>query len=444
LSHHLAMPITREELYEQIWAEPAVKVAARYGASGSYFARVCTRLRVPRPDGGYWAKLAAGKRVAKAQLPPARPGDEQTWVPDVAASQRHRIQREPDLKPPDAFPAPLMTVVKGRRLHRLVDGAEELFRRGEHRRDGYVRPATRQLPDICVPENRLRDALALASTLFNTLEARGYDVVLAPGDQPIGRYVPPLPGDDQGFDDRSRWYPARCTVTYIGTVAIGLAIIETAAEMEVETINDRFVPASSAAARAKRQAEPWRARLGWASGITRWMPSGDLQLYAYCPYKDAEWSHAWSAPSPSKLRDQIPDIISTLESTAHKVVASVHAARIRRREAERLRQIEMAKLQARWHEERRQKLVDDTRKLLLELGREWVELEEIRRFLAEAERADDGLADDERAEVQRRIDLMRRLVRLPTASEQLMRLQLPSDLERLEPSLGIPPKMTGQ
>jgi hypothetical protein len=41
------MTVTREKLYEEIWAEPMMKVAARYQASGSFLSRVCERLRVP-------------------------------------------------------------------------------------------------------------------------------------------------------------------------------------------------------------------------------------------------------------------------------------------------------------------------------------------------------------------------------------------------------------
>lgn len=55
------MAVTREKLYEEIWAEPMTKVAVRYGVSSSFLARVCERLNVPRPPRGYWAQLEVGK-----------------------------------------------------------------------------------------------------------------------------------------------------------------------------------------------------------------------------------------------------------------------------------------------------------------------------------------------------------------------------------------------
>ena len=69
-------PLTREALYALVWAEPMLKVAARYNVSSSYMARVCTLLNVPRPERGYWARLAVGKASPMPPLPEARPSDE--------------------------------------------------------------------------------------------------------------------------------------------------------------------------------------------------------------------------------------------------------------------------------------------------------------------------------------------------------------------------------
>ena len=54
--------VLREELYQLVWSKPMIKVAEQLGVSGSYMARVCTVLNVPRPERGYWAKLAVVRR----------------------------------------------------------------------------------------------------------------------------------------------------------------------------------------------------------------------------------------------------------------------------------------------------------------------------------------------------------------------------------------------
>lgn len=61
----------RQTLFEEIWAEPAEKVAARYGVSGVAIAKVCRCLRIPKPPRGYWAKRAAGHRVPQRPKLPA-------------------------------------------------------------------------------------------------------------------------------------------------------------------------------------------------------------------------------------------------------------------------------------------------------------------------------------------------------------------------------------
>lgn len=58
----------REKLYEQVWSQPVRKVAAEYGISDVALAKTCRKLKIPRPGRGYWAKVAAGKRI-KARPP---------------------------------------------------------------------------------------------------------------------------------------------------------------------------------------------------------------------------------------------------------------------------------------------------------------------------------------------------------------------------------------
>src|ERR1700761_5164346 len=71
--------VSREELYELVWSIPMIKVAEKFPVSGSYLARVCSVLNVPRPERGYWAKLEVGKAPARPALPEALPGDPLFW-----------------------------------------------------------------------------------------------------------------------------------------------------------------------------------------------------------------------------------------------------------------------------------------------------------------------------------------------------------------------------
>ncbi|MFA7386512.1 MAG: hypothetical protein WCZ87_02490, partial [Thiohalobacteraceae bacterium] len=129
-----------------------IKIAEKFDVSGSYLARVCTALRVPRPERGYWAKLAVGK------------------------------------------------------------------------------------------------ALEFANDLFNALESAGHRVVIATPDAQFWRErvdekeVPPKKDprhDPYGYD--RRWSPYRPTVTYVDSVAFGLAVIEMTESVEMRYVNGKYI-----------------------------------------------------------------------------------------------------------------------------------------------------------------------------------------------------------
>jgi hypothetical protein len=58
----------RDKLYHEVWTEPVSVVATRYGITDTGLRKVCDRLGVPYPTRGYWAKVKAGKEVARPSL----------------------------------------------------------------------------------------------------------------------------------------------------------------------------------------------------------------------------------------------------------------------------------------------------------------------------------------------------------------------------------------
>ena len=65
---------TRQELFDLVWAEPMRTLAGRFELSDVGLAKACKKADIPRPPRGYWAKLAAGKRVVRSSLPERGPG----------------------------------------------------------------------------------------------------------------------------------------------------------------------------------------------------------------------------------------------------------------------------------------------------------------------------------------------------------------------------------
>jgi len=53
----------REKLYQEVWKEPVLIAAKRYGVSNVALSKVCRALAVPLPPRGYWVKVRAGRKV---------------------------------------------------------------------------------------------------------------------------------------------------------------------------------------------------------------------------------------------------------------------------------------------------------------------------------------------------------------------------------------------
>lgn len=233
-------PVSREALYEMVWSEPMLRVAARFGVSSSYMARVCTLLNVPRPERGYWAKLAVGKAPKQPPLPEPRPGDQLEWTRDGALPKRARSLPRPPV------PRPRRKRTARRQLpdrHALVSGAKPLFEAGRLSwRTQYLKPAKRLLVDLAATKTGLDKAIAFANEFFLALEARDHRVVIAPNPEQFHRAdvdERENPGNSNHHSDL--WSPMRCTVVYIGTVAIGLTIIEMSEEAEARYVNGEYV-----------------------------------------------------------------------------------------------------------------------------------------------------------------------------------------------------------
>jgi hypothetical protein len=62
----------RPELYDLVWSESMVKLAARYGISSNDLAKACRRASIPVPERSYWNKLQAAKKVSMIRLPAAK------------------------------------------------------------------------------------------------------------------------------------------------------------------------------------------------------------------------------------------------------------------------------------------------------------------------------------------------------------------------------------
>jgi len=396
------MSVTREKLYEEVWAEPMTKVAGRHGVSSSFLARVCKDLNVPRPPRGYWAQLEVGKAPAPPALPEPRPGDEIEWA----------REGEPQRVPRALPKAPEANRRKRSRSradrpshHRLVAGVRELFESSRESTNGYLKPSKKLLVDVFVSKGTLSRALDVANTLFLLLEDRGHNVVFAPRD---GFYQRPAvdererPGR-QAYD--SSWYPWRPTVVFVGTVAIGLTIFELSEEVEMLLVKGEYVPVSQVPVTRRRKYSP---EYSWTT--KRDMPSGRLCLRAFSPYPRTVWEREWRESKAGELPRKFRGVARELEREAATIAKLVEEAE---RQAELERQQWEAQKQ-RWlreeAERRRAEAIKASREQLFAVIEAWTLAKRIEGFFEDAGLRAAKLDDEEHAVVVERLKRARDLL----------------------------------
>ena len=401
-----SLPITREVLYKLVWAEPMLKVAKRFDVSSSYLARICTILNVPRPQRGYWARKAVGQTPPIPPLPEARPGDEVIWT---RQNQPIKVKRQLP-RPPSKIRRKSKKVVTSQDgQHPLIIGARNHFTTGRLSDEGeYYKPFKQLLVDLVVSKTGLDKALSFANELFLSLERKGHHVVIAPKSESFRRAEVDeheVPVKKIGYNHNNLWTPWRCTVVYMGTLAIGLTIIEMSEEVEVRYVNGKYI-------REKDYAQPKRRR-HWndATWTTQKdYPTGRLCLQAYSPYWRAKWMKQWRETEKRDLNGQIRTIIRELEKESETIVHLVE-------EGERQAEIERQQWEAQQEKWRREKeearvaqALKDSKADLIKIIEYWAESKRIEAFFQDAERKAAELGESERLKIMERLKLARELI----------------------------------
>jgi hypothetical protein len=85
---------TRQQLYELVWSGPMTTLAKSLGISGVGLAKACRRGDIPVPPRGYWARLAAGQRVARTPLPRRAPGMSDRVTVGAGRPQAFQTERD--------------------------------------------------------------------------------------------------------------------------------------------------------------------------------------------------------------------------------------------------------------------------------------------------------------------------------------------------------------
>jgi len=415
-SQDVSFPLDRITLFDLVWSMPMTALAEKCGVSSSYLARVCTQMSVPRPERGYWAKLAVGKKVTKPSLPAPGPEDMLEWSKGegITPSSNRRIRR------PDITQHP-RTIRRARgSWHPLLRDVKELFLKGRETENGYLKPHKKILPDLLVSSEGLEKLLKLANNLYWSFEEKGHRVTFEPKHSNLLRRSPEKYIEPEALNSYTNyWSPYRSTLIYVGEVAIGLKLIELSESVECvyDSSTHQYIRVN------KKQQNVYK--YSWTTKQN--IPAGKFVVIAYSPYPGTEWEKLWHT-GVRKRREIIENITSETIASAPTICKlhdeAVERAEKRRRECEIKRQEYKRAEQARL----RLKAIEDSTSQLKDIIDKWDEVERIKGFFDQAEHVVSGLDVTQRNELMIRIDAARQMIGENNALNSLKSWRTPEEL----------------
>lgn len=316
------LTLTRDELYKLVWETPMSRLSERFGLSGNGLAKICRRLDVPYPPRGYWAKLAAGKKVKATALTKAKsgipssvtihrkaPAKVEELAPELAASLSVAMEAVGTIRVPDRLHKPHAIIAGWLAEHQRQVELAKRDRWGSHYRPRDFTPMERR-------RHRLLDAL------FKELERQGAKT----GENDRRELYAEVSGERLEFELREKYKQVRRPLT--------------AEELK------------------------WG---GNKSGMTQELQPTGFFLFTIKRYLPGSLRREWLERDDAPIEDRLAEIVATF------LVAGPIIAKERRQREERARREE---------EERQRRKLDRNRwRRFAEIAKAWDEVGTARRFL---------------------------------------------------------------
>jgi len=172
----------RNTLYEQIWSQPILTVAKTYGISNVALGKICRKLRVPRPWGGYWAKVRNGEQVVKPRLAALRPGEPEEYVAKRWEGPRVNVEKKP--RPEEVKKVKSDPVFLGGPRHPLVVRTEAALVGRTPDKYGMFRLwRTPGALDVRVSRGSMKRSLRIMDRIIKRLIKAGHRVEVTSGEK---------------------------------------------------------------------------------------------------------------------------------------------------------------------------------------------------------------------------------------------------------------------
>lgn len=164
-NNRLCEIITRQELYDLVWAKPMVQLGQQFQLSDNGLRKICRKYAIPVPKMGYWQKLRYDKPTKKIPLPTY---PEENPAIKILANQRDKLNPVVILKESVKVPEQIT------KFHPLVAQTKKLFSQG-HARHGRISLGEKAL-DVYVSKAQASRAFRIMDTIIKELEQHAITV----------------------------------------------------------------------------------------------------------------------------------------------------------------------------------------------------------------------------------------------------------------------------
>lgn len=176
------MKISRQELYNLVWAEPMITICKRFGLTDNGLRKHCKAMDIPTPPVGYWSKLKHRKKVEIIPLPKESVSNKQstdltekeiTLLPPMSRS----AIRESEIGSGDTsiFVVPEVLYAKDP----IIIDTKERFRHesnNDYLKKNPFKVKTGPTLNISVSEKSIDRSLSIFETIIRALRFRGWEI----------------------------------------------------------------------------------------------------------------------------------------------------------------------------------------------------------------------------------------------------------------------------
>lgn len=176
------MKISRQELYNLVWAEPMITVCKRFGLTDNGLRKQCKSMDIPTPPVGYWSKLKHGKETEIIPLPKESASNKQSTdliekeITLLPPMNRNAI-RESEIRNGDTsiFLVPEVLYAKDP----VIIDTKEKFRHeseNDYLKKNPFKVKTGPTLNISVSEKSIDRSLSIFETIIKALRFRGWGI----------------------------------------------------------------------------------------------------------------------------------------------------------------------------------------------------------------------------------------------------------------------------